>query len=185
MGVHQGGASDAVRAPCEYLAQPWLRPQLPWSTRSGPRDGCTVAGFGLYYKKKNEFINLKLGGYFAYTPWDTLLLALVGVGVDWRAVPAPCEYSPQRLPNTLIKRCLKKYGKMCLIAPCTVPNKRQFAVPLQISVPVSALLVRTLHVTPKGVHVASGRVGGWGDEGGILHHLGPRLATRGVYRVPK
>ena len=29
-------------------------------------------------KAKNGFIGLKLGGYLAYTPRDTLLLALVG-----------------------------------------------------------------------------------------------------------
>ena len=29
-------------------------------------------------KAKNGFLNLKIGGYLAYTPWDTLLLALVG-----------------------------------------------------------------------------------------------------------
>ena len=38
----------------------------------------TVAGFGLDYKKKKGFINLQLGGHLAHTPWDTLLLALVG-----------------------------------------------------------------------------------------------------------
>ena len=33
-------------------------------------------------KAKNVLSNLKVGGYLAYTPWDTLLLALVGRGVD-------------------------------------------------------------------------------------------------------
>ena len=28
-------------------------------------------------KAKNGFINLKIEGYLAYTPWDTLLLALM------------------------------------------------------------------------------------------------------------
>ena len=31
-------------------------------------------------KAQNGFINLKVGGYLAYTPWDTLLLVLGGGG---------------------------------------------------------------------------------------------------------
>ena len=33
-------------------------------------------------KAKNGFSCLKTGGYLAYTPWDTLLLALLGGGGD-------------------------------------------------------------------------------------------------------
>ena len=33
-------------------------------------------------KAKHGFINLKIGGYLAYTSWDTLLLALVGGGLN-------------------------------------------------------------------------------------------------------
>ena len=33
-------------------------------------------------KAKNGFGNLEVGGYLAYTPWETLLSALGGRGVD-------------------------------------------------------------------------------------------------------
>ena len=112
-----GDASDTVCVLCEYWAQPraMASAALVELARAMWR---TVAGFGLDYQNKNRFVNLKSGGYLAYTlghsPWcvprvvrTTLLLDIAGGGVDGpfcavnkmsdtvrRAVPAPCGYCP-------------------------------------------------------------------------------------------
>ena len=79
-------------------------------------------------KVKNGFLNLKIEGYLAYTPWDTPLLALVGGGVDGpvfcvantmsdtlrRAIRALCEYPPLG-PRRFLHDARREYGKCCTV----------------------------------------------------------------------
>ena len=103
-----------------FVPSVFLGPCAAW-VRLGGRMGCCLTGRALYFdptfrlvtrktcqttelcttKARNGFSNLRMGGFIAYNPWDTLLLALVGrfgqflffcaINKTLDAVRAPCE----------------------------------------------------------------------------------------------